>query len=195
MTLIVGITGHKRSGKDTLASQLVARAPRPIVPMAFADPLREMLYRLDPDIRWSPASNITARLSKVIDGWGWEGVKDTGYGNDVRRLLQRLGTEAVRHEDPDFWVQAFLRRVARLPLDSLVVVPDVRFFNESELCDVLIRVERPDLGESTDPHASENTDVIYPDHILINDGTPADLGSQGLRVLAPLFDTHYTWRS
>lgn len=195
MTLIVGITGRKRSGKDTLAAQLVARAPQPIVSIAFADPLREMLYRLNPYIRHIPASNITVPLFRIIDVLGWEGVKDTSYGDDVRRLLQRLGTEAVRHEDPDFWVRAFLRRVDRLTPDTIVVVPDVRFSNEAELCDTVIRVERPDLGESTDPHASEDVDSLHADHVLVNDGTPADLGSKGLRVLAPLFDTYYIWSS
>ncbi len=47
-TSLIGFAGAARSGKDTAASFLVERGWQR---KAFADPVRNMLYALNPDLR------------------------------------------------------------------------------------------------------------------------------------------------
>lgn len=50
-----------------------------------------------------------------------------------RRLLQRMGTEVMRKRDPDYWVNAWRKKVdAALRDGKNVAVADVRFQNEAE---------------------------------------------------------------
>lgn len=181
--MIIGITGRKRSGKTTLATALAASLSPPAAILAFADPLRSMLYRLDPFVLHATDPGIVAPLSRVIDAYGWEGVKDSPYGPEVRRLLQRLGTDAVRTEDPHFWVHSLDERRFALPPHTHVIIPDVRFHNEAAYCDYVFRVDRPSDGPSADHHISEDVDTLPADTVITNDGTPTQMVEQALEAL------------
>ncbi|GAA2230353.1 hypothetical protein N1031_07005 [Herbiconiux moechotypicola] len=197
---LIGLIGKKRSGKDTFADALVAEGG--FVKIAFADPLKEAALALDPIVGRpaipAPEGGILTpghdvRLSEVIDALGWERAKD--YVPEVRRTLQRLGTEAIRALDDGFWIRAAMRRVdatrslLRLRLNTSdsreatrprpVVVTDCRFPNEADAIrergGQIIRVTRPGV-ESTDPHPSEVAlDSYAEDYHVLNDGTIADL--------------------
>ena len=78
--VLIGLAGHARSGKDTVADRLVEA--HGFEKVAIAGALRRMLYR----------SNTTIR--QYVEIHGWDGYKATIFG---RQMLQRLG-EAVRKE-------------------------------------------------------------------------------------------------
>lgn len=115
--------------------------------------------------------------------FGWDGVKDE-YGRD---LLQYVGTNVVREQDPDFWVR-FLSDILRMFSDEwdYVVIPDTRFPNEVDymrdhgIDATHVRVVRPDfdngLSEKQKEHPSETAlDTVAPDATIINSGSVEDL--------------------
>jgi hypothetical protein len=174
---LIGLVGKARSGKDTFARGLVERG---YTRVAFADPLREMVERIDPLITLPGGSG--ARLSSALGLWGWEGIKSTAYGPEARRLLQMTG-QAVRQLDEGFWLRQGLRKAHAVietsePGKGGAVITDVRYMNEADAIQkaggVLVRIVRPGL-ESTDTHASETELDRYPvDFTVRNSGTAED---------------------
>lgn len=162
---IIGLSGYARSGKDEAAKVLVQDYG--FIQVAFADKLRDVLYALNPIVS-ERDRDITGRYEKyinvqdVIDHYGWTGYKETSYGNEIRRLLQRLGTEAGRQTLWDsIWIDAALTGI---PEDAKVVVSDARFFNEFDALvergGYIWRIERDGVGPAND-HASETEAVDY----------------------------------
>lgn len=147
---IIGLHGFKRAGKDTGAGALTDLG---WTRMAFADELRDALYRINPLL------HDGARLAKLVDALGWEKIKETTYYPEVRRLMQRVG-DACRALDPDVFVKPIARKVEYLSGDGTVpgvVVSDVRFVNEAsfirEAGGHVIEIVKP--GLASDGHVSE----------------------------------------
>lgn len=167
--ILLGLIGRARSGKDTFARGLASRG---YVRVAFADPLREMVAEIDPILgdftgSLSGLGLAPVRLGEALRAaGGWEGLKDTPWAAESRRLLQYTG-QAVRRVDPNFWLDAGLAKAygAFEGGASGVVITDVRYRNEAdairEAGGHLIRIVRPGL-DSTDTHASEIELDDYP---------------------------------
>lgn len=175
---IIALSGFARSGKDEAAKVLVEEFG--FTRVAFADKLREVLYALNPIVGELNLSGQgytdvkTLYVQDVIDKYTWDGYKETSYGPEIRRLLQRLGTEAGRQTLWDsIWIDAAL---TGLPEDAKVVVSDARFFNEFDAVRArggeVWRIERNGVGPAND-HASEMEAIDYPHFYatLYNDGT------------------------
>lgn len=170
---LLGLIGRARTGKDTAARFL---ADFGFARYAFADPLREAALGLDPivdaSIRWHDPSNggethlETLRLSQAVQLLGWDRAKET-YP-EVRRTLQRLGTESVRALDETFWVRALAARLDAEP--GPAVVTDVRFPNEADLIrsrgGLIVRVTRPH-APATLAHSSESALDRYDDDVVL----------------------------
>ncbi|MFE4860791.1 hypothetical protein [Streptomyces sp. NPDC056670] len=174
--------GRAGSGKDTAAARLVSA--HQFVRVAFADPLKESALRLDPIVGAEGTSygTLPIRLSDVVKRYGWDWAKNS-YP-EVRRTLQRLG-EAVREDDPGFWLRMALDKVATADRWSLpVVVSDVRYANEADALRaagaLMVRIERPgaSAGGEAARHVSELDLDAYPADVTIpNAGTLADLSA------------------
>lgn len=147
---LIGLVGYAGAGKDAAAAGLVAQGWERV---AFADPLRKMALAIDPLVpAYVGQSN---RLSAFVAKSGWATAKKHP---EVRRLLQAIGTEAVRDIiGPNTWVD--LARQAILASTLSVVVTDVRFINEADLIGslggLLIHITRPGVGPVND-HVSDN---------------------------------------
>ena len=119
----------------------------------------------------------------------WDGQKDEAG----RTLLQRVGTDVIRAQEPDYWV-GFIGSIIHLFPDEwdYVLIPDCRFPNEIEYIEkqgrcgnakfdtTHIRVIREDfespLTEEQQKHPSETAlDEYGQDILLINRGGMADL--------------------
>lgn len=176
--MIIGLTGHMRSGKDSVAEVLAAQG---FHRLAFADTLRSMALAVDPLVAISDIPDLQSathyakviRLSRLVELVGWEEAK---RASDVRGFLQRLGTEGVRdHLGHDSWVVALERK---MDAQHNYVITDVRFPNEAEAIKAwggqLWRIERP--GFDGDNHASEIHVNALPVNLTIhNTGTLVDL--------------------
>lgn len=177
--MIIGLSGYARSGKDEAAKVLVEEFG--FTRVAFADKLREVLYQLNPivfaEIGFRGADNFDKNtmpiyVQDVIDEYGWNGYKETKYGTEIRRLLQRLGTEAGRKTLWDsIWVDAAF---AGVELENIVVT-DCRFPNEAQAITQrggqIWRITRKGVGPANQ-HPSETSLDDWPwDKTIGNNGT------------------------
>lgn len=192
--MLIGITGQKRTGKDTIANYLIDKYR--FNKHGFADKVKAMLYAINPYItdfyiyegkllRDEFSEGYGSSLQEIVNAIGWEQSKEIP---EVRQLLQRLGTEGGRKLfGENFWVNQLFNDLGNKyliyetgfplhrALQSNIVIPDVRFDNEAQRIlaygGYVIRVERDGLPIG-DTHASEQP--IHPKLIsarLQNDST------------------------
>ena len=161
---ILVISGHAQNGKDTVAGllrdSLKADGNRVLV-AHYADLLKYMCRTF----------------------FDWDGNKD----EKGRHILQYVGTDVIRKQAPDFWVD-FISSVLTYFNDNwdYVLIPDTRFPNEidkllSNGFNVThIRVVRPNfessLTEEQKNHPSETAlDNVNPDFYIYNEGSMEEL--------------------
>lgn len=177
---LVGFSGYARAGKDTAYSLLADEGWNRI---AFADTIREFLYRLNPIVGEVPVNDVV-RLAEVIDDVGWDGYKDTMHGPEMRQLMQRLGTECGRELLGDsIWVDAALDR---LPPGNYAVT-DCRFVNEANAIrsrgGKFIRINRPGIGPANSHISETGLDSYDFDAVIDNDGSLEDFKRKLLEVV------------
>lgn len=168
--MIIGLCGYARAGKDEAAKALVEIGFERV---AFADKLRDFLYVLNPLV--SGTTEMPVWLDYVIDRYGWDGYKETPWGQNIRELLQRLGTECGRELIGDnVWVDAALNKCS--PFDNYVVT-DCRFPNEAQAIKdrggVIVRIKRPGVGPANS-HASETSLDDWPFDAYVNNDSTID---------------------
>jgi len=148
--MIIGLSGYAQSGKDTVAKYLVEN--RGFKRIAFADPIRELLYELNPKVDFE-CDGGSWDIRYLVDNYGWDEAKQS---LEVRRLLQTLGSGARNIIDEDIWVIKALREMSG---DEDYVVTDVRFKNEATTLRMsgakIWRVERIGI-HSVNEHISEH---------------------------------------
>ena len=166
---LIGLTGHARSGKDSVSSVLVDDYG--FTRVSFADAIRDVAYLTDPHV-----------IRPLVDTYGWEAAKGEP---GVREFLQDLGMAVRLVLGPDTWVDAALPQFRSERDMPLTVVSDVRFPNEvaaiRECGGVIWQVVRPGVS-AVNGHESEHalSDLI-PDRVIRNSGTLEDLRTEVLR--------------
>ena len=177
--MIIGLVGKAGVGKDTAAQILSKLKNMPIA--SFARPLHEAAKFvfgddcLERDKKETPMPFSREGFDKLHDGWLIPFLKteevqfitkdDQIFYNQIypvfndpvtgnfyeqlspRKFMQLLGTEYFRFCMDDFFV--------RLMQNSYndVIIPDVRFRNEVEICDLLIGIHRD--VPAVNSHSSE----------------------------------------
>jgi hypothetical protein len=159
MSELIGLSGYAGAGKDEVARIL---KPYGWQRASFADPLRTALYALNPRIHGTP-------LQFLVDVLGWDTAKRETP--EIRRLLQRLGTEVGRNLfGQDFWVDQAMRSLEE---GGRYVFTDCRFPNEADAIRArggrVFRVWRPDVT-AVNAHPSETALDDYDfDGVIAND--------------------------
>lgn len=168
---LVGITGRKRHGKDTVAREFVAQG---FSVVRFADPLKAMLRAF-----YATHDMLPADIERRLEGDLKEVPCEFLNGNTPRHAMQTLGTEWGRNLiDAQLWIDSFKRR---MQTKSKVAVPDVRFANEcAAVHDLGGRVLRVDasgrIPDDRSTHSSETEIGQLPaDFEIDNNGTPFEL--------------------
>jgi len=166
--MIIGLTGYAQSGKDSVANILVSNYGYTRV--AFADPIRELLYQMNPAVK-----DGGYRVQSTVDAYGWD-VAKTAFP-EVRNMLQNLGVGARKTFGDMFWVQQALRQVSP---EGNFVITDVRYPNEAKAIreydnSQIWRIKRSGVIP-VNAHASETAmDSEKVDQIFVNNGTLEDL--------------------
>ena len=175
--MIIGITGRKRSGKDTVGKYLVAN--HGFVRVAYADALKE-------------ACKIIFGFSdEQVYGDDLKEVEDEYWKHSPREVLQKVGTELFRQRLPeicanisnDIWIRSVDRQIQNLHKQGhkRFVVTDVRFPNELDFITkykgVSWKIQRPSIVVNTsDVHASEYMiDELKCDTDIVNNKSHNDL--------------------
>lgn len=168
---IICISGKAGHGKDTLAGYM-----------------KEALEEHGKVVLIAHYGDLLKYICKQF--FGWNGKKDE-VGRDI---LQNVGTNVIRKQDPDFWVD-FMRKMLDFFMDEwdYVLIPDTRFPNEIEGLQDLnvtlkhIRIVRPGfstLTEEQQRHPSETALDKYPyDTFIINHGTLLDLREKARNLI------------
>ena len=151
--MIIGITGKKRSGKDTTANLIVTHYN--FHKLSFAHPIK-----------------LAAQM--MLDTFFDDDDKETiipYLGVSYRHILQTLGTEWGREQiHPDIWVILALKKIKSLNLEN-VVFSDLRFPNEANAIrdnnGFIIHIIGP-KSEHTDNHASERGLPVGPNDFIID---------------------------
>jgi len=176
---IIGITGRKFNGKDTIANHLRDRYDYQQI--AFAEPLKEscrVLFGFNDE-------QLYGSLKETSDP-NW-------YNLTPRQVLQYMGTDIMRNQmtnlskefEDKFWIKCVENKIKKILSENpnvCIVISDVRFPNEVEMIKKLggtvIRVKRPNIENNNtfSAHASENMiDELPVDYELINDTTREEL--------------------
>jgi hypothetical protein len=166
--LVIGITGRKRHGKDSVGLWLARQYG--YQPLSFAGTLKEAAALIF-GLTFEQLHGDTADKERTDPRWG----------KSSREILQLLGTEVGRAIHPEVWIRSAFLHAEKAGYER-VVITDVRFPNEAEAVRArggkVIKVVRPSLV-TTDQHASEaGVDDITPDVEFLNDGTMDDLRSK-----------------
>ena len=175
--MIIGLAGKARSGKDTAADGLAADGWEV---RGFADPVKALALSINPvaNYRMCGDAGEPEYLADLVNIEGWEGAK---IYPEVRRFLQRLGTEGIRiHIGTNTWVDLAMQNVA-----PNTVFSDVRFPNEADAIrergGIIVEIVRPNNQYQT-THDSEQLD-FYKDEQIVNNGTIPELQT-ALKIIA-----------
>lgn len=183
--MIIGLSGHKQSGKTTAArcirNYLDSRHLL-YTSVSFADPLKELVLKTLVPYSWGLSVQSMDR----------EDVKNCELpcGLTIRKALQRVGTDMMRALYGDAWVNAYRHEVLGYGYNT-IVTPDVRFPNEVEcihdLHGLVIRLTRSPLP---DTHASETALDNYTGFDYIINNTNMTIPEQNLRTVEILDDLY-----
>ncbi|WP_262377001.1 deoxynucleotide monophosphate kinase [Pseudomonas sp. WS 5059] len=117
MRTIIGLAALARSGKDTVASMLLKHEN--VAAFALADPLKsgcQALFGLTSDEAWSDAIK-----EEVVDLWSLS----------PRLMFQMLGTEWMRHHNPEHWLMRADKQLNQPHID-LTPPPSDEYLSHSE---------------------------------------------------------------
>lgn len=148
MTKIILISGKARSGKDTFAmylkDEICLHGKKPLI------------------IRYGDILKFICK-----EYFNWNGEKD----EIGRTLLQKIGTDLCRYNNPNIWVNCVIEIIKGLQSNyDYVLIPDTRFPNEikewwkTDFDSVTVRIERMNkddteydngLSEEQKQHPSE----------------------------------------
>lgn len=161
---IFTVSGKAQHGKDT-----------------YANILYEELTNKGHRVLLTHYADLVKYVAKTF--FNWDGEKD----EKGRTLLQYIGTDIVRKERPNYWVEFILDIIDLFGENwDYVIIPDTRFPNEIDMVKEKydkvehIRVVRPNftstLTEEQLKHPSETAlDNVLPDITIFNSGTMDDL--------------------
>ncbi|WP_277209196.1 hypothetical protein [Isoptericola croceus] len=132
----------------------------------------------------NPRVDGSISLRELVTEVGWDEAKtDRVHGPEVRRLLQRLGSEVInQHLGADILGRELLARIAEsFATDGVgpVVVGDVRRDDEAHVLlgrgATLWRVDRPGTGPANGHVTEAGIDEALVADVLVNDSTIAAL--------------------
>lgn len=163
---VILISGKAQSGKDTVGSMLyenLISKGQKVLLTHYADLLKYICHSY----------------------LGWDGNKD----KKGRQMLQYVGTDIIRAQNPTFWVD-FVVAILKYFYNNwdYVIIPDCRFPDEittmtkNGFDTIHLRILRPSFGSDLTPeqlkHPSEIAlDDTTPDFYIHNSGTINDLGN------------------
>lgn len=164
---IIGLSGYARTGKDTVANILSYSFD--FKRIAFADSIRQALYTLNPLIAHDGGVTF---LQCLLEDNDWDDLKDN---KEIRRLLQRLGTEVGRDMfDENIWVHTAFKKI-QASASQNIVITDVRFLNEAmalrDMGAEIWRINRPGVCAINNHKSETDLDNFNFDVVIENDCT------------------------
>jgi hypothetical protein len=172
---IIGITGNKGHGKDTVADILYRNNPK-FKKLSFAGHLKK-------------ASSIL--LNEPLNYFYDEKLKESvmpRWGFTPRWFLQKLGTDFLRNKiEKDIFIKNMKYNLEKT--NEPVVVTDIRFDNEAKIIldkgGIIVKVDSSErLGKCDDKHETEDgIDSSLIDIVVYNNLDYEKLESEVIRLI------------
>lgn len=168
--MFIGITGHKFSGKSTVAKMLSEMLGYET--HSFADKLKDVTCILSGCTR-EDLENYDFKENELVPDYlrpyCLNAEKPT-----YRAFLQHFGSEVMRGINDNIWIDCTLSNCR-----ENAIISDVRFPNEAKAIrdagGIIVKVVRDNVTKG-DTHQSETMiDEIEPDYTLLNDTTLENL--------------------
>lgn len=180
--ILIGLTGKKRSGKDTVAGYIKTyfeKQGKTVQIEAFARPIKDIMNQV------FHISNETIELDKEVPIQKW--------GNRSPRVLMQTIGDALRKIDSDVFIKHMKHRIQTSNAD-IFIISDIRFANEADLIqreqggmiwciDAGLRI-----GDSKDTHKTERgIPAKYFDYTLYNNESQDHLSKEVYQILNETF--------
>ena len=182
--IVIGLSAKLGCGKTTLAKYIMGTAPVEVaVRLAFGDVLkRECSEYFGYPLEWNYSQEGKLQVIPV---------PCCSEVTTVREALQWYGTDFRRAQDPAYWTKAMQKQLAlyqeRHANESLlVVVDDVRFPDEAQVCldnGYCFRIE-PFDGWQPGPHAGHASETSLDGWAGFTDVFKPGFGLTELRLVA-----------
>lgn len=201
---VVGLHGKAQVGKDTVGKFFTEKFG--FKRIGFADAVRDALLALNPIIYVSHLEIIELGLyteemylfvsiEKNINFYRFSDIYNALEGDweklkkiqEVRKLLQRIGTDAGREiHGEDCWIDIAKRKVIAAE-DTGIIFTDVRFDNEADAVQrspngLVIEIVRPGHGAVNNHISESGISGELVDFRIVNDGNIEDLYSKLDRI-------------
>lgn len=125
---IIALAGKKLSGKTTICNYLKTSYPNEnFITINFKDAMISEMR-----------ANLGETLTEIASVYGM--TVDELFDKKppvMRRLMQNYGTQIRRGDDDSYWVKKWRQSVLRSEDDCIILVDDVRFFNEAMAVELL----------------------------------------------------------
>jgi hypothetical protein len=166
--MIIGIAGHARHGKDSIADVLAKQFA--FRKDALAEPMKAVMRIVFPT--WGD-EHLYGRLKDIVD---------PVYGISPRHALQSFGTQWAQQELSKYdsfrdttgrliWVRGLLARHT----GGNLAVSDVRFPHEANELRragaIILMVRRPGYPVDMSHESEQGVEEIKPDYVIRNGGT------------------------
>jgi len=177
--LKLAISGKAGTGKDTLTSLLEKEfscSQYFIKHMAFADPIKEIVLQMYPQLEREYLFGPSEYRNKIIDGSFKNGKPLT-----IRELLQDIGEDYKKYNSK-IWINALNEKFIKIKDKvDMVIVSDLRSIDEFDYLKnnhyFLIRIKREDIKYMD--HISETEQEKISDsqfnYVIYNNGPLIDL--------------------
>lgn len=174
MTILIGVTGRARVGKDSFASACVKRG---FVRLAFADALKVATAYLAHEDAQLFFDDVTKEEHCEV------------LGMTRRRALQNVGKALREAVGPDIWINRALSDWDRRGKPD-TVISDVRYENEADairrLGGTVVRINRAGAGLAGEAGQHESEKPL-PDYLIDieidNDGTLGELQWEARKIV------------
>lgn len=168
-TLYIGLGHRARQGKNVVASELQRLAGDKLKQYALADELKRYCKENHDQLVKEHNLDITSHKDDPIYGYV--------------KVLQFVGTDLFRKQDPDHWVKALDSRI-KAEKPEIALITDVRFPNEANYIHgnngAVVKVVR--IKADGTPYVSPDRDPNHPSETALDDYTDWDfviLGADG----------------
>jgi hypothetical protein len=172
-SMIIGITGKKRSGKDTSADYIIENYDFE-KKLSIADPLKEacrILFGFNDEQLYGEVKDAMDPYWKCTPRDVFQYLGTDILRNDIKKIIPNIGN--------NFFLNLLTKKIEENAETQNIVVADLRFQNEidkiHDLGGIIIKVTRPNLVSET-THESEDNDKLKDiDYVMINDGSKETL--------------------
>ncbi len=200
MKELISISGKLNHGKDTLVDLIIEAYSNKVTKqinsaktkpqkMAFADPIKNALLEIFPQLTkkdlWGPSQN----KNKIIEGYV---NPETGKPLTIRNALTQVGAWG-RACNIDCWGMSVLNKSKDLRELTPIIISDCRFRSEKKLIEEhggkVIRIIRPEIGFTTlDPSEIDLDEVSLDNYslVVINNNLE-DLQNAAIKIVDEYF--------